>query len=29
MTYNPTYCILFLPFLCLPPPPARHHHHRR
>lgn len=26
MTYNPTYCVLFLPFLCFPPPPAPHKH---
>jgi hypothetical protein len=22
--YNPTYCVLFLPFLCMPPAPAPH-----
>lgn len=26
MTYNPSYCILFLPFLCFPPAPAPHKH---
>jgi hypothetical protein len=26
MTYNPSYCVLFLPFLCFPPPPAPHKH---
>jgi hypothetical protein len=29
MSYNPTYCILFLPFLCMPPSsstPHQHHH---
>ncbi len=28
--YNPTYCILFLPFLCFPPetPKAQHHSHK-
>ncbi len=26
MAYNPTYCVLFLPFLCIPPPPAPHKH---
>ena len=25
MTYNPTYCILFLPFLCMPPQAAVTH----
>jgi hypothetical protein len=23
--YNPTYCVLFLPFLCMPPPAAHKH----
>jgi hypothetical protein len=27
MIYNPTYCILFLPFLCFPPTPHRHGYH--
>ncbi len=29
--YNPTYCILFLPFLCMPPTPtpAKHVHHAK
>ena len=28
-SYNPTYCVLFLPFLCMPPAstPAPHKHH--
>jgi hypothetical protein len=31
MSYNPTYCVLFLPFLCLPHPTvaAPHHHHHK
>jgi hypothetical protein len=32
-SYNPTYCVLFLPFLCIPPAstpaPHKHHHHMK
>ncbi len=28
LAYNPTYCVLFLPFLCLPSPPVPHKHHK-
>ena len=32
-SYNPTYCVLFLPFLCMPPAstaaPHKHHHMKK